>query len=111
MKLKDIREKRRITQTELADYLGVKRNTISRYETGDREPNNETLVRIAEYFDVSVDYLLGKTDITAPPSANIDDILLHALFDGDKEVTEEMMDEVKNFAQYVKEREKKKKYG
>jgi transcriptional regulator with XRE-family HTH domain len=42
----------------LADYLKVNRNAISRYESGDREPDIDTLVKIANYFKVSIDYLV-----------------------------------------------------
>ena len=40
----------------------MSQNTISRYETGAREPSNDELIAIADYFDVSIDYLLGRTD-------------------------------------------------
>lgn len=42
--------------------LGMSQNTISRYETGAREPSRDDLIAIADYFDVSVDYLLGRTE-------------------------------------------------
>ena len=42
--------------------LNVSQNTICRYETGEREAGYAMLIRIADYFDVSVDYLLGRTD-------------------------------------------------
>ena len=51
-----------MSQLQLGMELGMNQNTISRYETGAREPSNGELVMIAEYFNVSVDYLLGRTD-------------------------------------------------
>ena len=42
--------------------LGMNQNTVSRYETGEREADYQTLIAFAEYFHVSVDYLLGRTD-------------------------------------------------
>ena len=62
MRLKEIRRKRGISQVKLAMELHTTQNTISRYETGDREPGIAELIKIADYFNVSVDYLLGRTE-------------------------------------------------
>ena len=51
-----------LTQEQLAQRLFVSRTALGQYERGEREPNLEILVRIAEYFNVSVDYLLGRTE-------------------------------------------------
>ncbi len=51
-----------ISQLKLAMDLNTNQNTISRYETGDREPGIHELIKIADYFHVSVDYLLERTD-------------------------------------------------
>ncbi len=61
-RLKTLRKKRRISQLRLAMELNMNQNTISRYETMEREADYQTLIRIADYFDVSLDYLLGRTD-------------------------------------------------
>ena len=61
-RLKELREKRRISQAFLGMELGMSQNTISRYETGAREPSRKDLIAIADYFHVSIDYLLGRTD-------------------------------------------------
>lgn len=68
--LKYLRKKYNVTQQELADYLQIKRNAISRYETGVRDPDYQTLVRIAKYFHVSVDYLLGNDTLSKETSSN-----------------------------------------
>ena len=57
--LKTLRKKNSLTQKELAEKVGVKQNSYANWENGKREPNIEMLVRIADYFDVSLDYLLG----------------------------------------------------
>ncbi len=62
MRLKEIRKSKGISQLKLAMDLNTNQNTISRYETGEREPGIKELIRIADYFDVSVDYLLERTD-------------------------------------------------
>lgn len=61
-RLKELRTSRKISQVKLAMDLNLSQNTISRYETGEREADYDTLVAIADYFNVSVDYLLGRTD-------------------------------------------------
>ena len=60
MRLKELRIKRGISQLKLAMDLNMTQNTISRYETGEREPGINELIKIADYFDVSIDYLVGR---------------------------------------------------
>lgn len=62
MRLKQLREQRNITQVKLAMELNMNQNTISRYETGAHEADYATLIRFADYFGVSIDYLLERTD-------------------------------------------------
>ncbi len=62
MRLKEIRKAKGISQLKLAMELNTSQNTISRYETGEREPGLVELINIADYFDVSIDYLLERTD-------------------------------------------------
>lgn len=62
MQLKELRKSKGISQVKLAMELNTSQNTISRYETGEREPGINELIRIADYFNVSVDYLLGRTN-------------------------------------------------
>ncbi|MBR2018950.1 MAG: helix-turn-helix transcriptional regulator [Clostridia bacterium] len=61
-RLKKLRKERNISQLKLAIDLSMNQNTISRYENLEREADYETLVKIADYFQVSLDYLLGRTD-------------------------------------------------
>lgn len=60
--MKDLRKKKGISQLRLATDLNTTQNTISRYETGEREPGIAELIKIADYFNVSVDYLIGRTE-------------------------------------------------
>lgn len=62
MRLKELRKQKKISQLQLALDLNMNQNSISRYETGEREADYETLIKFADYFDVSVDYLLERTD-------------------------------------------------
>ena len=62
MRLKELRKSRGISQLKLAMDLNTNQNTISRYETGAREPGISDLIKLADYFDVSIDYLVGRTN-------------------------------------------------
>lgn len=62
MRLKELRKSRGISQIKLAIDLNTNQNTISRYETGEREPGINELIKIADYFNISIDYLLERTD-------------------------------------------------
>ena len=62
MRLKLLRKEKKISQLKLALDLNMSQNTISRYETGEREPGISELISIANYFNVSIDYLLEQTD-------------------------------------------------
>ena len=61
--LKELRLERKVTQEQLGNTLGVKKNTISQWESETNEPNSGMIIKLADYFDVSTDYLLGRTDI------------------------------------------------
>ncbi len=62
MKLKQLRKSRGLSQLQLAIALDTTQNSISRYETLDHEADYAMLIKIADYFDVSIDYLLERTD-------------------------------------------------
>ncbi len=62
MRLRELRKGKGISQLKLAMDLCMSQNSISRYETGEREADYATLIALADYFDVSIDYLLERTD-------------------------------------------------
>lgn len=62
VRLKELRKKKGITQLKLAMDLNMNQNCISRYETEEHEADYKTLITLADYFDVSIDYLLERTD-------------------------------------------------
>jgi len=66
-RLRELRMARGLTQQSLADALGVGQTTITNYETNTREPDNATLQKLADFFDVSADYLLGRTNFKGRP--------------------------------------------
>ena len=65
-RIKDLREDRDITQREIAEYLHVKQNTYSQYEIGVLNYPIEVLMKLADFYGVSVDYLLGRTSCKKP---------------------------------------------
>ncbi len=66
MRLKELREDADIRQKELAQYLHIRQNTYSQYENAQRQLPIEVLLRLADFYDVSTDYILGRTDIKTP---------------------------------------------
>lgn len=82
-RLHDLRVERGITQKELADRLSLGRSTVAGYESKGKQPDNARLCLLADFFDVSVDYLLGHTDnravIPPPPAVPPDPAYLEAL--------------------------------
>lgn len=100
--LKLLRNEKNMSQQELADALGISKSSINMYERGERQPNFEILEMIADYFNVDIDYLLGRTTKT---TKIIKPNTIAAHFDGD-EYTEEELDKIKEFAAFVKTQRK-----
>mgnify|MGYP002531241451 CR=1 FL=1 len=65
-RLKDLREDSDWTQQQLADRLSISRSAYSAYENGANAPPIEVLLRLAEIYNTSVDYILGRTDVRLP---------------------------------------------
>lgn len=61
-KIKELRKSSKLTQKELAQYLKISDSTLSYWERGDYEPDNNSLIALASFFDVSIDYLLGRSE-------------------------------------------------
>ena len=62
IRLKELRKQKGISQIRLSFDLDTTQNTISRYENGEREMDYAMLIKVANYFNVSIDYLLGRTN-------------------------------------------------
>jgi len=69
-RLAELRKDAGLTQEELAHRLGMSRSSLANYETGQREPDFEATKAIAQFFEVSVDYLLGQSDLPKPEVFN-----------------------------------------
>lgn len=94
--LKVAREALGLSQKEVAEKIGVANSTYSLYESGNREPNVQTIKKIAKALNVSADRLLGLPE-------EVETIAAH--FDGDNFSPEEMK-EIENYAKYIKMRGK-----
>ena len=65
-RLKELRKNRGYTQVSLQMQTGIEQALLSKFENGERIPPTETLVRLAEFYNVSIDYLLDRTNIKTP---------------------------------------------
>lgn len=72
-RIKLLRENARLTQIELAKILKINNSTLSQYENGVRIPSDDVKISIANFFDVSLDYLLGRTDQQEKPILSVED--------------------------------------
>ena len=61
-RLKELRKEKKVTQVQMAAFLEMTCRNYQRYEAGAAEPNLDSLIKIADYFGVSLDYLLGRSD-------------------------------------------------
>lgn len=66
MRIRELRKRKKLTQKDLGDIIGAAESTVSLYETGRRTPDLDTLSRLADFFGVSVDYLLGRESDSTP---------------------------------------------
>lgn len=105
MKLRELRKEKGPSMKELGEALGCSESTISLYENGKREPSFEMLLKMGEFFGVTVDYLLGNEgkDPSQKAEASDNDIKF-ALFGGGP-VTYAQFEEVKQFVRFIKERD------
>lgn len=111
-RLKKMREEKGLTQEELGKIINVSKPSISRYEAGTNEPNNETLKKLANFFDVSLDYLMGYSDIKEPANKILSDkettIALHNENGYDDKLPPEARKELDDFVEFLRHKYGKK---
>lgn len=100
-RLKHLRQKYKLTQKELADILGMKSTAICNYESKRNEPSFDKLIALAEYFDVSCDYLLGVSDVFLPIYDDGIDNDIIDFFQLYQRLNKESTIEVKNYMKYL----------
>lgn len=109
-KLRELRKKKQITQKELALILKLSESTIGMYERNERQPDYDTLNRIANYFKVTTDFLLGRT-ATYEESLSEDsfeDPELSLWFKDIKNSSPENREELKRFWEFIMQSQKNK---
>jgi transcriptional regulator with XRE-family HTH domain len=105
----ELLKKHNITRYQLSKATGVPQSSLSDFLNDKSTPKYESMKKIADYFNVSVDYLLGKEDIKKAPAEKAevsDDDIQFALFGG--KITDEAYEDVKRFAEFIKQKYKDK---
>ena len=102
-RLKELREKHGFTQEQLGEKISVTKGNISKYESGKLEPNIETIRLIANIFDVSTDYLLGRSDYRFSAHTQA----AHIASEGT--ISEDVLDEIEEILKKAREELKKGK--
>lgn len=108
--IRALRKQRQLSMKELGQIVGVAESTISLYENEKREPDLATLSRIADYFNVTVDYLLGRSSDPErdekPPLRIPDEYkdLPIAFYEGAKGLTQDDIDDVVKFMEFLKKK-------
>ena len=67
LRIRDLREDQDLSQTKLAEMIGMSQTGYSKYETGENELPISILVKLADFYNTSTDYILGRTDDKRPP--------------------------------------------
>ncbi|MGI6349914.1 MAG: helix-turn-helix domain-containing protein [Eubacteriales bacterium] len=105
-RLKSLREERDLKQEDIAKKLNVDRSTVGKWESSPSRPDYDKLLILADYFGVSTDYLLGRTDIRTPYSADeFETIAAHH----EGEWTEEDLQDIEDFKEFIRSKKRKEK--
>ena len=114
LRLKELRESCGYSQYSFANKFGIAQSTVGNWEAGKRQPDFATLQKLADFFGVSTDYLLGRTDEAENKKTPVgktevsDEDIKFALFgDASDEITDDDFEDVKRYAQFLKEKKKK----
>lgn len=104
--LRRLRQKAGLTMKELSKAVKISESAVSQYELGKRQPDYETLLKLAEFFGVSADYLIRDEDTAKPFRKASNEELMFALWGDAEEMTQEDLDDVRAYAQFLRERKK-----
>lgn len=97
-RLANLRKLKGLTQEELADRLSLTRSTYAQYEIGRREPDFKTILKLADFFNISVDYILGRDQVT---------MAAHRSDDHMGDLPEEARRDVEEYIEYVRHKYRK----
>lgn len=104
-RMKLLREQHNLSQTDLARILNISRQSYNFYENEKRDPDTEMLIRIADFFNVSLDYLLGRTNDPSPLTQEKTPSYQEEVIQDLEDITPEMASEVRQFISYLKHKE------
>ncbi len=110
-RFKQLCDQKEISVYRACTDIGLNRSAVAKWKNGGK-PNGSTAAKLADYFGVTTDYLLGQSEERMPETKSrvvSDAEIKFALFGGDEEITDAMYDEVKQFAAFIKQREAGKK--
>lgn len=108
VRLKQLRQKEKLTQSELAQILDLKPTAISNYESMRNEPSFEKLITLSRYFDVSCDYLLGLSDAYLPIGGEVLDKDIVEFFNLYQQLNDENSKQLKDYGEYLLYRQQQK---
>lgn len=99
--LRILRTKNRLSQKDIGDIVGISSQAVSKWENGVSQPDNDSLIKLSKYFNVSVDYLLGNTD-TENQTIKYDNELEKVLFSKAKDLSDKDKEAVLNIINAIK---------
>lgn len=108
-RLKFLREEKGLFQSDIAKILGVSVAAVGFYENEKRDMSPDTIIKLAEYFGVSTDYLLGKSDIRNPEKNDLDKLQIGLSTKDYSNISEEQLKQIEDFAKFVLKDNKKDK--
>lgn len=107
-RLRELRSEKGVVQKDVANFLNITTSAYGFYEQGKRVPDTDIMIKLSNYFNVSLDYLLGKTDVRNYTEDSNITIALNSDTDYD-DLPKEAKDEINNFIEYIKQKYKNKK--
>ena len=111
-RLKNLRKEKNYKQSEMANVLSIGRTTYAKYETGDIQPPIDQVIKIADFFEVSADWLLNRTNDRISPNAEKEELdndeldikwgdFRYAFSDGDYDLTDEQKEKMVNLLKFA----------
>lgn len=114
-RIKQLRNEKGLSQVDLGNVFNISQQTISSYENGSREPDSELLKGLSKYFNVSIDFILGNSDIKEPAEKILEKnndneytIALHNSDGYDADLPPEAREELKEYIEFLKHKYSKK---
>lgn len=106
-RLRELRIEKDLLQSDIAKLINKSERTIGFYETGERDMNTETLAILSDFFNVSIDYLLGKSDIRNPEKSDLDKLQIGLSTKDYTNISDEQLKQIEDFAKFVLKDNKK----